>query len=105
MTSWISYLVHLPGFSTWILSHHTGMRDRFFSTSKGIHILKKVLPWKPAYNITLLIPFSIQECKMWDTLNTKLIKLLFPLCVVNIQHNKIHTIPELIWRTILNYEG
>jgi len=69
------------------------MRYVGITRSKCHHVVKKILFWESPNNIAFLISFLIQKGKMGDAFYPKLIKLLFPLCIVDIQHDKVDTVP------------
>lgn len=96
MASGISSLMYPPEFSTAVSAHNTSMWYRWLPISKCDNIFTQILPWKSTHDVPLFIPFRIQESKMWDALYTKLVKLLLPFCVVNIQHNEIHLVPGTV---------
>jgi hypothetical protein len=94
MTSGISNLMNSPIFCTRELTNHSCMWYVGITRSKRNHVLKKILFGKSPNNITLLISFLIQKCKMRNTFCSKFIKFLFPFRIVNIQHDKVDTVPE-----------
>lgn len=95
MASRINDLMDLSGLGTGVLTHDTGVGNCRLPISEGSNILKEILPREPANNISLFVSVLVQEGKMRNPFHSKLVELLFPLCVIDVQHNKIDTIPAM----------